>query len=69
MIQASQGDIKCLAAYFNKVFKDKIENIMVKLVPTSDNQVNATYIKTHYLTTHRYGSFELSTIEEIIAIM
>ena len=42
---------------------------MVKLVPTSDNPVNATYIKTDYLTTHGYGLFELSTTEEIIAIM
>ena len=57
-----------LAECFNNFFKDKIENIMVKLPPTSDNQVNAAYIKTDYLTAHRCRSFELSTIEKIIAI-
>ena len=44
-------------------------NIMVTLVLMLDNPVNAAYINTSYLTTNRYRSFELSTIEEIIAIM
>ena len=42
---------------------------MVKLVPMSDNPVNAAYIETDYLTAQRYRSFELFTIEKIIGIM
>ena len=42
---------------------------MVKWAPMLDNPVNATYIKTDYLTAHRYRSFDLSPIEEIIGIM